>query len=71
MNKTQFKVMLLEHHETQEQLAKGLGITRATLSYKVTGQSEFTQGEIRKIKERYGLTPEQVELIFFTDDVSC
>lgn len=70
MNKTQFKVMLIENHETQDELAKGLGITGTTLSYKLSGRSEFTQGEIRKIKERYGLTPEQVELIFFTDDVS-
>lgn len=68
MNKTKFKIMLLEHHETQERLAKALGVTGTTLSYKVTGQSEFTQSEIRKIKERYNLTPDQVDKIFFTDD---
>lgn len=49
------------------QLAKYLGITRGTFSLKLNEKNgaEFTNKEMIKIKERYKLTPDQVDLIFF------
>ena len=32
--------------------------------------AEFTQGEIKALKERYNLTPEEVDAIFFARKVS-
>lgn len=48
-------------------LADYLGISRSTLSSKMNGTngSEFVQGEILKIKERYSLTGDEVDEIFF------
>ena len=53
-------------------LADYLGISRSTLSYKMNGTngSEFVQGEILKIKERYSLTGDEVDEIFFNKQVS-
>ena len=48
------------------------GKSRTTLSNKMneTNGAEFTQGEIAKIKERYNVTTEEVDEIFFTTKVS-
>ena len=55
------------HEDTNGSLADYLNITQNRLSAKMNewNGAEFTQGEIRKIKERYSLTPEQVNQIFF------
>jgi len=46
-------------------LAKFLGITPQSLSSKKNESSEFRQSEIVKIKERYKLSTEEVNNIFF------
>lgn len=53
-------------------LGKALGIAYQTLSSKInnTNGAEFTQGEIRTIKERYNLTPNEIDEIFFNFKVS-
>ena len=58
--------------DTGDTLAEFLGINRSTLSYKMnqTKGGEFVQGEIAKIKERYNLTAEELNDIFFADEVS-
>lgn len=54
------------YNETGENLSKVVGISRSTLSLKMNGKSsEFTLSEIKKIKNHYNLTAEQVEEIFF------
>ena len=60
------------HGETQEDLAKWIGISLSRLNAKLngTGGAEFSQTEIARIKEKYNLTDEEVILIFFTNDVS-
>ena len=49
-----------------------LGITRQTLARKMSddNNSDFTMGEIKKIKEHYDLTIERLEEIFFNTEVS-
>lgn len=45
-------------------LAEQLGISRAALHNKICGKTEFTQSEIKAIKDIYNLTDEQIRLIF-------
>lgn len=51
--------------DTDARLAAFLGITPQTFSLKVNNKAEFTVGEIKKIRERYNLTDEEVTAIFF------
>lgn len=72
MNKQELRVVLLVNKENQGVLAEYLGISEQTLSKKINEKngSEFSQTEIRMIKERYGLSPAQVDYIFFSGFVS-
>jgi hypothetical protein len=58
--------------DTQGTLAEAIGMTPPRLSSKITewNGAEFTQSEIKIIKERYNLTNDEVDAIFFADDVS-
>ena len=53
------------HGDTQKQVADYIGITEQTLSAKVNGETDFKHSEIKLLIDRYGLTPEQVDQIFF------
>lgn len=67
MDKAKLRSFIILNGDTQGTLAKELGCSQQTLSAKINERegSEFTQSDIRIIKERYGLTPEQVDAIFF------
>lgn len=54
-----------EFGDTQEKVAKYLGITQSTLSWKINGKAEFKQSEIKSLAERYLLSPEEIAEIFF------
>jgi hypothetical protein len=52
--------------DNNKKLADFLKISLQSLSAKINENgSEFKQGEIAKIKERYKLTAEEIENIFF------
>lgn len=54
------------HGDTIADLAKFLKITPQSVSGKMNERgTEFKQGEIAAIKERYNLSADQVEAIFF------
>ena len=65
INKLKSKMAL--YGDNGGDLATYLQISRTTLSSKMneTNGSEFTQNEILKIKEKYSLTSEEVDQIFF------
>ena len=65
MNTELLKSIIVLNKDTQGDLAIYLGTTQGTLSFKITGKSDFTRSEIKKIKDRYKLTAEQVNEIFF------
>lgn len=67
MNKNKLLACLAENGETRKELAELLGISRVTLSRKMSenGDSSFTQPEISTIKHHYNLSCEQVDAIFF------
>lgn len=66
MNKELLRYFMARHGDTSGDLAEVLGISTASVSAKMNEKgTEFKQGEIAKIKDRYGLSAEQVESIFF------
>lgn len=54
-----------EFGDTQRELARMLGVTESTLSWKINGKAEFKQSEIKAIADRYDLTGEEVKSMFF------
>lgn len=65
MNKNLFRAMITAHGNTQKDVAALLEITEQTLSAKVNGETDFKHSEIKTLIDHYGLTPEQVDEIFF------
>lgn len=67
MNKNLLRSKMVLRGDTNRSLAEFLGISEPTLSMKLNEHRgrEFTQGEIRKLRERYDLTDQEVTLIFF------
>lgn len=72
MNSKELKIEMMRHNENGEQLSAFLGISRQTLSNKMSERqnSEFTQNEIAKIKEHYCLSNDRVTEIFFAGEMS-
>ena len=70
MNETEFKVIMLRHGDTNATLAEYLGLSTKTLVLKIKGTLCFKQNEIRMIKERYNLSPEELVMVFFAPLVS-
>lgn len=64
-NTTEFKVMMVRNGYTAEQLAKEIGMTPQSLSYKINNKREFTATEINNVSKALGLTLEEKEIIFF------
>ena len=66
MNKAKLKSIMTLHGDTNRDIAELLGITEQSVSCKINENgTEFKQGEITKIKDRYGLSPIEVDEIFF------
>lgn len=70
MNKRYLEAEMKRYGDTGSTLAEALGISEVTLSRKKNGESDFTRGEMAVIKNRYNLTAELVDVIFFTDSLS-
>ena len=64
MDKAKFKSVMVLHGDTQGRLAETLEMAQETLSRKLNEQGEFSQSEIKAIKNRYHLTPDEVDAIF-------
>lgn len=72
MDKQKLRAVLALHGYTQRTLAEYLGLSENRLSNKIngTGGADFTQTEILLIKDKFGLSSEQLDKIFFNSDVS-
>lgn len=67
MNSLMLRSVMVMHGDTNKDLAELLGISEQSVSNKINERgTEFRQGEIAKIKEKYNLTAGQVEDIFFS-----
>ena len=71
MNKNALESVMKLHGDNGGTLAKYLHIARSTFSAKIneTNGAEFTQNEIRLIKDKYDLCAQQIDSIFF--DLWC
>lgn len=67
MNKNMFVSKMKLFGDTNATLAEAIGLSPQRLSAKIneTKGAEFTQGEIQRIKERYNLTNDETDDIFF------
>jgi DNA-binding Xre family transcriptional regulator len=68
MNKALLRSIMTLHGDTNKDLADYLGISEQSLCNKINENgTEFKQGEMKRIKIRYNLTSDQVDLIFFAE----
>ena len=67
MKKNELVSKMKKHGDRNEDLAKFIGISPQRFSAKLnsTGGADFTRNEIQKVKEKYNLTSEEVNEIFF------
>ena len=66
MNGSLLKSIMVLNGDTIRKLAEHLDISPQSVSDKINERgTEFKQGEIAMIKERYNLSADQVEAIFF------
>lgn len=72
MNKKLLRSKMALFGDNYKSLADYIGVTEQTFGNKVNEYrgSEFTQGEILAIRERYKLSDEEVINIFFDEEVS-
>lgn len=66
MDKAKLKSYMALYGHTNKDLADILNISEQSVSAKINENgTEFKQGEIRIIAEKYNLSPEEVVAIFF------
>jgi len=70
MNPNKLRAVMALHGDTGVRLSKALKISQQTLSKKINGKVDFTQREIWLIKERYQLSPADIDEIYFAELVS-
>ena len=60
-----FRAKIVANGKTMKDAATAIGCSEASLSRKVNGTSDFTRNEIQLFREAFGLSSEEVSLIFF------
>lgn len=70
MNSNLLKAAMAKFGETQSALADAMGMLPSALSNRISGKIDFKRSEIIFIKNRYKLTCEEVDRIFFAELMS-
>ena len=70
MNTKALKARMVANGDTQAQLAEAIGISALNLNDKLNGKVSFRQSDIAAIKERYHLSADDVDRIFFGPELS-
>lgn len=65
MNKKKLQHIMRENEDSYRKLAEKLDISLSAFAGKMNGLTLFNQEEIKKIKDLYNLTAEQIDQIFF------
>ena len=65
MNRLKLKAAMALYDYSADRLCAAIGISRSAWHRKVTGESQFTQGEICKLRELLNLDDHQTADIFF------
>lgn len=75
MNKNMFVSKMKLFGDTQDILSRvpelGLSLSRLNAKINETDGAEFKQSEIKFFRNRWNLTPDEVDQIFFASCVSC
>lgn len=64
------KSMMTLRGYTIEKLANAIGLTTATMSYKINNLRQFKTAEVQAIKKILDLTSEERDEIFFAENVN-
>ena len=59
------KGVMAENEMSQAVIADKLGISEASISRKIKGETEFNRNEIKMIKVLFNLSADEVDSIFF------
>jgi len=70
VNPTEFQVALIRAGLSKENIAISLGINISTFYRKFNGESDFTLSELRKLKKILHLTKDDVDRIFFSEQLA-
>lgn len=70
MNKNELKARMARYGDNCLKLAEALGKSPSTISHKLNDEVPFSLSEIQAMIERYDLTPEDVQTIFFARKVA-
>ena len=70
MNKKELKAQMVRMGKSADELCAAIGISRSAWFRKVSGESEFTQGEITGIRSELNLDDRMTGIIFFSGTVS-
>lgn len=65
VNKQKLKAVIIANDGNQSVLAAAMGLSLSQLSLRINGHRDFRAKEIAFIRDRYGLTSEEVCSIFF------
>ena len=69
MNSKKLKASMIMNEKSVDQLCAAIGISRSAWFRKVNGNSEFTQGEIKILRQELCLDDHQTSDIFFSEEV--
>ena len=67
MNARLLKAKMYENGITDQSMAEFIGIDVSTFYRKKSGNSDFNREEIKVMKERLNLSPDEIDRIFFED----
>ena len=68
MNTNELKKVMLDHNDKNGDLSRFLGMSESTFSSKLHERgASFRKCEIKAIADRYALTADQIQTIFFAD----
>lgn len=70
MNLISLKQKMIEKHKSNKDLAYELGISRSAIQRKLSGEVQFSQGELKILIKILDLTPKEIMHIFFDKEVS-
>lgn len=70
MNERELRAIIVREGKRIPDVAKAIGINKATLYKKLRGKNDFTQSEIVKISHFLNLSPAQILYIFCGIEVS-
>lgn len=70
MNKQKLKAAMVLENLTTDKLCAEIGISNTAWWRKISGKTQFTQGEISRLRQILKLTAEQTVEIFFDPEMS-